>query len=139
MCETLVSNGDIEGGYQLIQEMLSDEKTASLVNSVMYGSILKGFSHSKEFNRVWQLYDEMVERKLQFSMVTFNTLIDACARSGELSRIPSLLKEIHAQGLEMGVVTYGAILKGYCQANRLNEAFELLDDMTKNTKLEPDE
>merc|ERR1719158_1797779 len=139
MVEALVTNGDIEGGYELVHEMLQDEKTASLVNAVMYGSIVKGFSHKKCFNRMWEVYDEMVERKLQFSMVTYNTLIDACARSGELGRIPSLLKDIDAQGLKMGIVTYSAILKGYCQTNRLDEAFELLDDMRRTTKIVPDE
>lgn len=139
MVEALVTNGDIEGGYELIQEMLSDEKTASLVNAVMYGSIVKGFSHKKNFDRVWQVYDEMRERKLQFSMVTYNTLIDACARSGDLGRIPSLLKDIDAQGLKMGIVTYSAILKGYCQKNKLDDAFQLLEDMKRTTKLEPDE
>merc|ERR1719231_1022881 len=81
----------------------------------------------------------MLEHKLQFSMVTYNTLIDACARSSELGRIPSLLKDIQAQGLEMGIVTYSAILKGYCQTNRLDEAFELLENMRRTTNLEPDE
>jgi pentatricopeptide repeat protein len=139
MVEALVTNGDIEGGYELIQEMLKDEKTASLVNAVMYGSIVKGFSHKKSFDRVWEVYEEMRQRKLQFSMVTYNTLIDACARSGELSRIPALLRDIEAQGLKMGLVTYSAILKGYCQTNRLDEAFELVQDMQSNTSLEPDE
>lgn len=139
MVEALVTNGDIEGGYELIQEMLQDEKTAPLVNAVMYGSIVKGFSHKKNFGRMWEVYDEMVSQKLQFSMVTYNTLIDACARSGELDRIPSLLKDVQTQGLEMGIVTYSAILKGYCQKNLLDEAFELFSDMKRNTKLEPDE
>jgi len=139
MVEALVTNGDIEGGYELIQEMLKDEKTAVLVNAVMYGSLVKGFSHMKCFTRMWQVYDEMIAQKLQFSMVTFNTLIDACARSGELNRIPSLLKDIDAQGLKMGLVTYSAILKGYCQKNLLDEAFELFNNMTKTTDLEPDE
>merc|ERR1719183_2367993 len=110
MVEAVVTNGDVEGGYEIIHDMLSDEKTAHLVNAVMYGSIVKGFSHNKNFSRMWQVYDEMVEQKLQFSMVTFNTLIDACARSGELSRIPSLLRDIEAQGLKMGLVTYSAII-----------------------------
>jgi len=139
MVEALVTNGDIEGGYELIHEMLLDAKTAPLVNAVMYGSIIKGFSHMKCFARMWEVYDEMIVQKLQFSMVTFNTLIDACARSGELNRIPSLLKDIEAQGLKMGLVTYSAILKGYCQKNLLEEAFELFDNMTKTTQLEPDE
>jgi pentatricopeptide repeat protein len=139
MVEALVSNGDIEGGYELIQSMLHDENTASLVNSVMYGSVVKGFSHTKNFNRMWQVYDEMVQQKLQFSMVTYNTLIDACARSGELSRIPSLLRDIEAQGLKMGLVTYSAIIKGYCCKNMFDDAYELFQDMVNNTDLEPDE
>jgi len=139
MVEAVVTNGDIEGGYEIIHDMLSDEKTAHLVNAVMYGSIVKGFSHNKNFSRMWQVYDEMVAQKLQFSMVTFNTLIDACARSGELSRISSLLKDMKAQDIQMGVVTYSAIIKGYCQKNMLDEAFELFHDMAKSTDLKPDE
>merc|ERR1719238_2596092 len=99
----------------------------------------KASATKKCFTRMWEVYDEMIAQKLQFSMVTYNTLIDACARSGDLSRIPSLLKDIDAQGLKMGLVTYSAILKGYCQKNMLDEAFELFDDMTKTTEFEPDE
>jgi len=139
MCEALTTNGDIEGGYELIHQAMQDEATAPLVNAVMYGSIIKGFSHKKCFERMWQIYDEMVAAKLKFSMVTFNTLIDACSRSGELGRIPALLKDMDAQNITMGLVTYGAILKGYCQTNRLDAAFELVEDMKKTTKLEPDE
>ena len=54
----------------MILEIQQDEKTASLVNAVMYGSIVKGFSHKKCFTRMWEVYDEMAARKLQFSMVT---------------------------------------------------------------------
>lgn len=139
MVEALVTNGDIEGGYGLIHEMLDDEKTAHLVNSVMYGSIVKGFSHKKNFDRMWQVHDEMVAQKLQFSMVTYNTLIDACARSGELSRIPLLLKEIEANGLQMGLVTYSAIIKGYCAQNLLDDAFDLFNHVVESTDLQPDE
>jgi len=139
MVEALVTNWDVEGGYELIQEMRHDEKTAPLVNAVIYGSIVKGFSHSKCYSRVWEVYDEMVSQKLQFSMVTFNTLIDTCARSGELDRIPKLLKDIEAQGLKMGIVTYSTILKGYCQKNMLDNAFELFEDLEKSAEFQPDE
>jgi len=139
MVEALVTNGDIEAGYELVQELCQDEATAPLVNAVIYGSIVKGFSHKRSFVRVWQVYDEMIAKNLKFSIVTFNTLIDACARSGELNRLPMLLKDIDAQDLKLGIVTYSAILKGYCQANRLDEAFELVESMKKTTDLVPDE
>jgi pentatricopeptide repeat protein len=105
----------------------------------MYGSLLKGFAHQKMFNRVWEVYEEMKAQKLQFSMVTFNTLIDACARCGELNRISGLLQEMDTQGVKASIVTYSAILKGYCQADRLDDAFKLVDDMRRTTQFKPDE
>lgn len=139
MVEAVTSNGDTEAAYELIQDMLRDEDCKPLVNSVIYGSVLKGFSHQKKFDRMWSVYQEMLELKLQFSIVTFNTIVDACSRSGEMSRIPELLKSMVSQGIEPNLITYSAILKGYCQENRLDEAFELVEGMVQTTKYKPDE
>lgn len=139
MVETLAMNGHADDAYDLIQDMSKDEQTRDLVNSIVYGSILKGFAHQRRFDRVWDVYKEMVARKVQFSLVTFNTLIDACARSRDMTRIPLLLQEIDRQGLKISIVTYSAIIKGYCQANRLTESLKVLDDMRRTTELKPDE
>jgi len=139
MVEAVVSNGDSEGGLELIRDMLSDAQCQPLVNAVVYCSVLKGFSHEKNFARFWQVYEEMVAQKLQFSIVTFNTMIDACSRCGEMKRTPDLLKSMVAQGIEPNLITYSAILKGYCQENKLDQAFELMTGMVQTTKLKPDE
>mmetsp|Transcript_31065 Transcript_31065/g.56495 ORF Transcript_31065/g.56495 Transcript_31065/m.56495 type:complete len:1046 (+) Transcript_31065:176-3313(+) len=139
MVEALVTNGETEAGYELIKEMLEDEECKPHVNAIIYCSVLKGFSHKKQFDRVWSVYQEMLEHELQFSIVTFNTLVDACARSGEMGRISALLESMDAQGIAPNIITYSAILKGYCQENRLEEAFALLDGMVQTTKFRPDE
>jgi pentatricopeptide repeat protein len=139
MVEALVSNDEIEKGYQLIQELRKDEPTASLINAAIYGSILKGFGRQKLFNRVWNVYDEMVAANMQFTIVTFNSLIDVCARSGEMQRVQPLLEDMSNQGIEPNVITYSTVLKGYCSANRIDEAFELLEEMKKNKAICPDE
>lgn len=139
MVEALVTNGDVEGGYKVLQEVRQDEKTASLVNAIMYGSVLKGFSHNQRFDRVWQVYEEMVSQKLEFSMTTYNALIDTCAQSGELARIPALLKGIQAQGLKMCIITYSTIIKAYCKQNLLDKAFDLFDEVEKSGEFQPDE
>lgn len=139
MVEALVTNGDVEAGYELICEMNQDDQCAPLVNAIIYCSVLKGFSQTKRFDRVWSVYQEMLARKVQFSIVTFNTLVDACSRNGEMERISGLLKDMVSQGIQVNIITYSAILKGYCQGNRLDEAFQLVDDMKKNAKLKPDE
>jgi pentatricopeptide repeat protein len=139
MVEAVVSNGDPEAGYALIQEMLNDEQCCSIVNAVIYCSVVKGFSHQKKFDRVWATYQEMLKQKVQFSIVTFNTLVDASSRGGEMNRIRGLLQSMQDQGIEPNLITYSAILKGYCQENRLDEAFELMEGMVQTTKYKPDE
>jgi pentatricopeptide repeat protein len=119
--------------------MLSDAVCKPLVNAVIYGSVLKGFSHQKRFDRVWSVYQEMLEHNLQFSIVTFNTLLDACARSGEMARIPVLLDSMMGQGLQPNLITYGIVIKGYCQENRLEEALQVWESMVSTTEFQPDE
>mmetsp|Transcript_4426 Transcript_4426/g.11413 ORF Transcript_4426/g.11413 Transcript_4426/m.11413 type:complete len:1020 (-) Transcript_4426:249-3308(-) len=139
MVEALVTNGEVEAGYELIREAIADPQTRGLVNAVIYCSVLKGLSHQKRFDRVWSVYQEMLQEQMQFSIVTYNTLIDACARSCEMGRIPPLLKDMARQQIEPNVITYSTVLKGYCQEHRLDKAFEVLEDMKLNKKFLPDE
>jgi len=139
MMEALVTNDDLEAAYELLQEIASDRKTQGLVNSVMYGSLLKGFCRQKRFERIWVIYEEMLTRKMEFSIVTYNSLIDACARSGEMHRVQPLLEGMCKHGVTPNVITYSTVIKGYCSANRLDDAFQLLHDMKQNSKLCPDE
>eukprot|EP00930_Biecheleria_cincta_P050441 TRINITY_DN3560_c0_g1_i1.p1 TRINITY_DN3560_c0_g1~~TRINITY_DN3560_c0_g1_i1.p1 ORF type:complete len:956 (-),score=215.22 TRINITY_DN3560_c0_g1_i1:175-3042(-) len=139
MVEALVTNDDIESAYELIRDLAADERTKGLVNSVVYGSLLKGFCRQKRYDRVWNIYEEMSAQKMDLSIVTYNSLIDACARSGEMHKVQPLLEGMASHGLEPNVITYSTVIKGYCSANRLDEAFELLKHMKKNSQLRPDE
>jgi len=139
MVEALVTNHDVEAAHKLISEAVADPETHDLVNAVIYCSVLKGFSHQRRFDRVWSVHKEMLKLELQFSVVTYNTLIDACARSQEMFRIPALLTEMEKQGIEPNVITYSTVLKGYCAEHKLEKAFEVLEDMKRSKKFLPDE
>jgi len=139
MVEALASNNDAEGAYEIIQQALADPETATLVNAVTYSSVLKSFNHQKRFHRVWEVYEEMIKQKVEFSVTTYNALLDVCARSGEISRAEPLLKDMADQGVPPNIITYGTVIKAYCSANRLDQAFAVLEEMQKNTSLHPDE
>lgn len=139
MVEALATNGEVDAAYEVIQEALNNPTMRHLVNAVIYCSVLKGFSHQKRFDRVWAMYQEMLQEKLVFSIVTYNTLIDACARSCEMKRVPQLLEAMARQRIEPNVITYSAVLKGYCQESRLDKAFEVLADMRTSKRFMPDE
>jgi pentatricopeptide repeat protein len=139
MVEALVTNDGPDAGQSLIKEVLEDEHMRPMLNAVIYCSVLKGYCHQKRFDCFWSVYQEMVREKLEFSITTYNTLIDACARNCEMVRVPKFLEEMSERKIEPNVITYSTILKGYCQENKLDQAFELLEDMKKNKQFMPDE
>jgi pentatricopeptide repeat protein len=139
MVEAVAINGDPEAAYSLIAEALANPQTKELVNAVIYGSVIKSFSQRKDFDRVWSLQEEMVKHGIQFTQSTFNVLIDACARSGQMQRAEPLLKDMGEQGIEPNVITFSSVIKGYCSENRVDKAFELLEEMKKTSTVVPDE
>jgi len=139
MVEALVSSGDCEDGLKLIHELLADGQTRNLVNAVIYCSVVKGFCHQKRFDRVWAVHAEMLKEKVEFSITTYNALIDACARSCQMSRVAPLMEDMSRNKVEANVVTYSTILKGYCTEGRLEKAFELLGAMKQSDRFRPDE
>mmetsp|Transcript_13006 Transcript_13006/g.29606 ORF Transcript_13006/g.29606 Transcript_13006/m.29606 type:complete len:708 (-) Transcript_13006:11-2134(-) len=139
MVEALVSNGDTDGAHKLIKESLEGDQTRPLVNAVIFCSVIKGYSHQQRFDGAWKVYEELISLKIQFTVVTYNALIDACVRCGEISRAPALLEDMMAKGIQPNLVTYSSILKGYCQENQLDRAFDLLDHIKVETHFRPDE
>lgn len=138
--EALASNGDPEAGYQMIHSAIRDPDTQHLVNAVVYGSVVKGLSQQKKFDRLFQVEQEMRDAKLQFSATTYNALINACVCSGRMSRVEALLEEMQAQGIEPNTITFSTIVKGYCQDREsLEKARGLLEDMRKSEHVKPDE
>jgi len=139
MVEAVVSNGDTEGAYELIHQMQEDERCRDALNSVIYCSVLKGFTREKKMNRVWAVYDEMLKRNVDLSVVTYNTLIDACARSGRMDRVPAIFEDMQAHYIKPNLITYSTMVKGHCQAGDIQRGFEILEQMQKDAKLKPDE
>jgi pentatricopeptide repeat protein len=139
MVEAVVSNGDPEAAYELIQQMQDDADTRDQVNAVIYGSVLKGFAHEKKMDRVWCVWEDMVQKGVTPSITTYNALCDACARNGVMEHVPQLLKDMKTRGLTPNLITFGSVLKGHCLKGDIRAAFDILDDMRKTTNLKPDE
>jgi len=76
---------------------------------------------------------------MDFSIVTYNCMVDACSRCGEVVRIPMLLEDMTKLQIEPNLITYSSILKGYCNENKIDKAFEVMQSMKQSTKFRPDE
>lgn len=139
MVEAIVNNGDTETAFEFIHGLQDDDQCCDALNSVIYCSVLKGFTREKNIGRVWDVYEEMQARHVDLSIVTYNTIIDACARCGRTDRIEGLFRSMEANGIKPNVITYSTMVKGYCQAGELQRSFEILDRMRASAELRPDE
>merc|ERR1719182_593262 len=139
MVEAVVSNGDTEGAFELIHQMQDDDQCRTSLNSVIYCSVLKGFTREKKIDRVWAVYEEMNKRKIELSIVTYNTLIDACARCAHMEHIPDILEDMKKHRIKPNVITYSTMLKGHCQNGDIQTSFLILEQMKKDARLKPDE
>jgi len=139
MVEAVVSNGDTEGAFELIHQMQDDEQCRTALNSVIYCSVLKGFTREKKIDRVWSVYEEMEKTQVDLSVVTYNTMIDACARCGRMECLPKILEAMKTHRIKPNLITYSTMLKGHCQNGDVQTGFAILEDMKKAANLKPDE
>jgi len=134
-----VSNGDVDGGYELITQLLEDDKCKHQINAVVFGSVLKGFGRAKRMDRLWAAFKEMQARGISPSVVNFNAVIDACLRNNEISAVEGLLQDMKARGLEPNLITYSTVIKGVCQKGDMSAAFSVLKDLRAATGVKADE
>jgi len=139
MVDAVVNNGDAEGAFELVQTMQKEDPHSELVNSVIYCSILKGFAREKKLERVWDVYQDMCKKRMEMSLITFNTIIDACARTGRMDHLPKILQDMKKHHVDPNIVSWSTILKGHCQSGDMQTAFSVLEQMKRETNLKPDE
>merc|ERR1719281_862869 len=139
MIDALVKNGCVDDAWQLLNKLLSDEQLHTLVNTVIYSTILKGFCMSKQISKVFTVYTEMRTREVQCNTITYNTMLDACARCSSMDRVSQILEDMKSSTVEPDIITYSTIVKGYCQSGDVDRAFKVLEEMKRDSKFAPDE
>jgi len=139
MVEAIVNNGDTEGAYDLIHQLRNDEQCRDIINSIIYCSVLKGFTRERKIDRVWAVYEEMKEVKAELSVILYNTIIDACARCGRMEHLPTILGDMKMNCAKPNVITYSTMVKGHCQNGDVQSGFKILEEMRQDPQLKPDE
>merc|ERR1719247_80937 len=139
MVAALVANGHVEDAWDLIQQVHENEDMRATLNTVIYSTVLKGFSQLRQIDRVFMVYNEMSKLNIACNVISYNTIIDACARCGAMDRVPKLLEDMRKKNLEADLVTYSTLVKGYSLAGDVSHAFKVLEDMKATRNLKPDE
>merc|ERR1719388_29413 len=56
MVDALVKNNAVESAWKLLHTLLEDEHLNTLVNTVIYSTVLKGFAMAKQVGKVFEVY-----------------------------------------------------------------------------------
>uniref|UniRef100_A0A7S1RNM7 Pentacotripeptide-repeat region of PRORP domain-containing protein n=1 Tax=Alexandrium catenella TaxID=2925 RepID=A0A7S1RNM7_ALECA len=139
MVEAVVTNGDVDGGYELVASLLQDPQCREQVNAVVFGSVLKGYGRGRNMERLFAVFEEMLARGIEPSVVTFNAMIDACARNAQMDRVPDLLACMRKRHLAPNLITYGTMIKGFAQQGDMPAAFSVMKDLQREPGCKPDE
>eukprot|EP00271_Cylindrocystis_brebissonii_P022391 TRINITY_DN8604_c0_g1_i1.p1 TRINITY_DN8604_c0_g1~~TRINITY_DN8604_c0_g1_i1.p1 ORF type:complete len:712 (+),score=110.76 TRINITY_DN8604_c0_g1_i1:58-2193(+) len=80
-----------------------------------------------------QVFDALGTAKktgVAVNLITLNAVLAACVNCGEIDRAIEVFEAmVRPGGVGADTITYGTLLKGLGQAKRLDEAFQLLEDM----------
>ncbi|CAJ1340914.1 unnamed protein product, partial [Effrenium voratum] len=148
MVEALVTNHHVSDAWRIVNDTWLKEDQRDLVNTVIYSTIVKGFTMSRQHDKVVAIYKEMKERGIACNTITFNTMLNALARCGMMHEVPRLLEDMRDSDppVHPDIVTYSTIVK---DAERpmlvtfvrgvVDKGFALLKEMKTHGGVKPDE
>jgi len=141
MVEALVMNWHAEEAWELTAEARTRFDLKPCDQTVLYSTIIKGFSWARQHDKVKTVYAEMLEHDVPRNTITYNTILNSMTRCGLMHEMPALLEEMRASvpPVKADIVTYSTIIKGYCQAGEVDRAFKLLEEMRTEAGVVPDE
>ncbi|XP_020250769.1 putative pentatricopeptide repeat-containing protein At1g53330, partial [Asparagus officinalis] len=81
---------------------------------------------AKSIDCALNLFDEMLERGIEPSIVTFGTLISALCNNSKLDEAFKLKEEMpRLYNIEPNAFVYAALIKALCKSGKLEEALSL--------------
>merc|ERR1719506_3036538 len=107
-------------------------------NIVTYSTILKGHCHAGDVQLGFSVLKEMQrETSLKPDEIMYNSLLDGCAQNNLFEEGQQLLKEMLREGIPPSNFTLSIMVKLLTRARKIEEAFDLVKDITQKYKFKP--
>jgi len=126
------------GTMQYAPQLLQDMKAAHPAvepDIVTYSTLVKGYCYAGCLDRALQVFSDMQqEKRCMPDEVLFNSLLGGCAKEFRLEEALQLLDQMRKTGVAPSNFTLSMLVKLMCRCRRLDQAFSMLDDMSKEYK-----
>merc|ERR1719502_736415 len=124
-----------------LPQILEDMKASSTKpNVITYSTMLKGHCQNGNVQAGFAILDQMKKEKdsrLKPDEIMYNSLLDGCAQNGLLEEGLELLEEMQREGVAPSNFTLSILVKLMNRARRLDQAFALVEEITKKYRFRP--
>merc|ERR1719262_1122485 len=122
-----------------VPQLLKDMKERNLVpNLITYGSVLKGHCLKGDIRAAFDVLDNMRKNtNLKPDEIMYNTLLDGCAQANLSEEGLKILQTMQQEGIRPSNYTLSILVKLMSHARRLDQAFSLVDQLTKKYRFKP--
>ena len=125
--------------FMWIEEILEDQKKYSDYSEEGFAvRLISLYGKSGMFENAQKVFDEMPERNVQRTVLSFNALLAACVNSKKFDLVGGVFLEMPKKlAVEPDLVSYNTVIKAFCEAGSFDSALSVLDEMEKKG-LKPD-
>jgi len=108
------------------------------MDAIAHNSLMKGFSKNGDLPNCCRQYGEMRRAQILPSEMTFGILLDACIDARQLTSARRVFSDLRESGLPLNSILYTTFIKGLVGEGELDEAMDVLDEMSKSVSSPPD-
>merc|ERR1719311_1398095 len=119
--------------------LLEDMKDCCVEPDIItYSTIAKGYCLQGDVDRAFHVLEEMKnDDKFQPDEIMYNSILDGCAKQHRVEDALRLLDEMKSTGVGPSNYTLSILVKLLGHARRLNQAFSMVEDLSKKNGFRP--
>merc|ERR550537_1342500 len=139
MFNTLVDACARCGRMEHLPKILEDMKTQRVKpNLITYSTMLKGHCQNGNIQGGFSILEELrKDEKLKPDEIMYNSLLDGCAQNSLVDEGLRLLEQMQSEGVQPSNFTLSILVKLMNRARRLEQAFSLVESITKKYGFKP--
>ncbi|MCQ2815756.1 MAG: hypothetical protein MJ252_00670 [archaeon] len=121
--------------FKTVLELFEKVRSLNQVDEVFYNSIMDACLRFKKYDKMFEIYDTMINDDIKPSSVTYGILIKGYGLKGDLKSAMKVFQIMKNERINITSVTYGSIINTCIQNDNLSKAFEYFEEL-KNSGIE---
>jgi len=119
--------------------LLEDMKESSVEPDIItYSTIVKGYCVEGDVDRAFHVLEDMKsDENFVPDEIMYNSILDGCAKQHRVEDALRVLEEMKAAGVGPSNYTLSILVKLLGHARRLNQAFQLVEDLSRQNAFRP--